>query len=103
MPFHFNCRTTGGTRSAIAGPAGLAQRGRDTDAAEPLAPKALAPKALAAERPKGASEGSESRVPEWVSVAGTDRAAEAATRRCIPPGPLQPEGEKLREGRLSSE
>ena len=38
-------------------------------------------------------EGSESRVPEWGSVAGSpDR-----RRDGIPPGPFQPEGEKLWE------
>jgi hypothetical protein len=54
-----------------------------------MAPKALAPKALAAERPW---EGSESRLPEWGSVAGSPgrRAAEAAIH-----SPFQPEGEKL--------
>ena len=51
----------------------------------------MAPKALAAERPW---EGSESRVPEWGSVAGSPcrRAAEAAIH-----SPFQPEGEKLLE------
>ena len=54
-----------------------------------MAPKALAPKALAAGRPW---EGSESRLPEWGSVAGSPgrRAAEAAIH-----SPFQPEGEKL--------
>ena len=54
--------------------------GRDTDGAE------------GAGRESGQREGSESRVPEWGSVAGSPcrRAAEAAIH-----SPFQPEGEKL--------
>ena len=64
--------------------------GRDTDAAEPLAPKAhaaepLPPKALAAER---LWEGSESRVPdsqpEWGQVAGSPGPAQPRPRYAFP-------------------
>ena len=60
--------------------------GRDTDAPEALsaegaAPEALAPKALAAERPW---EGSESRVPEWGSVAGSPGPAQPRPRNAFP-------------------
>ena len=87
----------------------LRTRNRDTDAAEPLAPKALA-----AER---AWEGSESRMPEWGSVAGSPRGPGAGgiarTRdpgaAGIPsqvtvhgPGPPDSESE-IRHGRLQSQ
>jgi hypothetical protein len=64
--------------------------GRDTDCAEGA--RAEGARAAGAWPRRGLREGSESRVPEWGSVAGSPdrRAAEAAIH-----SPFQPEGEKL--------